>query len=173
MHHEQRRADVLGDPRGAAGGLGLDELRARQSVIDRRGVALRERALDEQVDDVAVLGVDHRERVQVAGTLHAGGEHVVARHQLALVGHEQLERANPGLDHRGHVVEHRLAAVRDRHVEAVIDVRRARRRERPLLQRGAQVVRLALDGEVDQTGDAAGSRGPRTGVVVVGRTSSP
>ncbi len=68
---EQRRAGVLGQPRGARGRLGLDELRARQRVVDRVGLAGVQRALDEQVDHVAVLGVDHGQRAEVAGALQA------------------------------------------------------------------------------------------------------
>ena len=95
-------------PRRAAGRLGLDELRARERVVDRRRVPARERALDQQVDDVAVLGVDHDQPAEVAGALHRRRELVVADHQLALVGHEQLERADARLGHQLHVVERGL-----------------------------------------------------------------
>jgi hypothetical protein len=105
---------------------------------------------------------------EVTGALHRRRELVVADHQLALVGHEQLEGADALLGHQLHLVERGLAGVRDRHVEAVVDVRGAVRAALPLGQRGAQVVRLALDREVDEAGHAAGRRGPRARVVVVG-----
>ena len=165
---EQRRARVLGQARRAAGRLRLDHLRPRERVVDGGGVARGQRARDEHVDDVAVLGVDHDERAEVAGALHRRRELVVADHELALVGHEELEARHARVDHRAHVLDRRGVGVRDRHVEAVVDVRRAVRAALPLLERGGEAVGLALDREVDDARDAAGRRGARAGVVVVG-----
>ena len=165
----RRSADVLGDRGGASGGLRLDVLGSGQRMVDRRGVAARERALDEQVDDVAVLGVHHRQRIEVSGALHARGELVVANHQRPFVGHEQLEGADARLRHRSHVLEDRLAGVRDRHVKAVVDMRGPVGATAPLVERGLETVGLLLDREVDEARHSAGSCRLRAGVVVVGR----
>ena len=127
------------------------------SGVDRRRVATGQRAGDEEIDDVPVLGMDHGERVEVARPLHARHQRIVAGHELALVGHEELEGADTAVDHRRHVVEHRLAGVGDRHVKPIVDVRGAVGPSRPLLERRLQRVRLTLDGEADQARDAAGA----------------
>ena len=59
------------------------------------------------------------------------------------------------------------SALRDRHVEAVVDVRGALGPALPLLERRAQAARVHLQREVDDAGRAAGRRGLRAGVVVV------
>ncbi len=168
-----RGAPTCSAMRGSASGsLRLDVLGPGQRVVDRRDVAARERALDQQVDDVAVLGVHHRQRIEVSGALHAGGELVVANHQRTLVGHEQLERANARLRHRGHVLEDRLAGVGDRHVKAVVHMRGSVGATAPLVERGLEIVGMLLDREIDEARHSAGSRRLRAGVVVVGRHRS-
>ena len=47
-------------------------------------------SLDEHVDHVAVLGVDHHERAGRGGDLHRPEERLVVDHERALVGHEEL-----------------------------------------------------------------------------------
>ena len=169
VHYEQGSAHVLGDRGRASRGFRLDVLGSGQRVVDRRRVTARQRPFDQQVDDVSVLGMHHRQRVEVAGALHARGELVVADHQRTLVGHEQLEGADAGLRHRGHVLQHRVPRVGDRHVKAVVHVRRPVGTPAPLLERRLEVVGLMLDREVDEARHSAGGRGLGAGVVVVGR----
>src|SRR5436190_1056583 len=87
----------------------------------------------ELVDDPAVLGVDHRQRAEVARALEHAEEQVVGDHQHAAVGEEHLERADALGDDRLHVGERALVGLGDRHVEAVVDVSRAGRALLPLL----------------------------------------
>ena len=141
----------------------------RVCVVDRVGLARGEGALDEHVDRVAVLAVDHRERVEIAGAAEHLEEEVVADHDRALVGEEDLEGADALLDHRLHVGERAVVGLGDRHMEAVVDVRGAVGAALPLLERRAQPVRMLLDHEVDDAGRPAGRRGARARVVVVDR----
>ena len=60
-----------------------------------------------------------------------------------------------------------VVGVRDRHVEAVVDVRGALGPAHPLLERAAQAAGVHLQGEVDDAGRAAGRRRLGAGVVVV------
>ena len=63
----ERRAGHLGQPDGAVGRLGLQLRRARQRVVLRVGVARRASAwLHEDVNRVAVLGMDHDEQAVLA-----------------------------------------------------------------------------------------------------------
>ena len=149
--------------------LGLEDLRPRARVVDRVGLAGRERALDEHVDRPAVLAVHHRQRVEVARGLEHAEEQVVGDHQHALVGEEDLEAGDALLDHRRHVGEGALVGLGDRDVEAVVDVRGAGRALLPLIERGLQPAALLLDHEVDDARRPAGRGCTRAGVVVVDR----
>jgi len=113
--------------------------------------------------------VHHRQRVEVARGLEHAEEQVVVDHQHALVGEEDLEARDALLDHPRHVGERALVGLRDRHVEAVVDVRGAGRALLPLVERGLQPAALLLDHEVDDAGGAARRGRARAGVVVVDR----
>ena len=139
----------------------------RQRVVDRVGVAGRERLLDEMVDREAVLGVHHHEAAGLLAALEHGQEEIVGHHQHVRVGEEDLERRHARVDHRLHVLERAGVGLRDRHVEAVVDVGRPLGAAHPLLERRAQPAGLHLQCEVDEAGRAAGGRGLRAGVVVV------
>ena len=169
VHDVDARARELRQADRARRRLGLEDLRARARVVDRVRLAGRERALDEHVDRPAVLAVHHRQRAEVARGLEHAEEEVVGDHQHALVGEEDLEGGDALLDHRRHVGERALVGLRDRHVEAVVDVRGAGRALLPLVERGLQPAALLLDHEVDDAGRAAGRGGARAGVVVVDR----
>jgi hypothetical protein len=138
-------------------------------VVDRVGLSRCERALDEHVDDPAVLAVDHGQCVEVTCGLEHAEEQVVGDHQDAPVGQEDLEGADALLDHWLHVGECALVGLGDRHVKAVVHVRGAAGAVAPLLQRGAQPVGVLLDHEVDDAGRASRRRGAGAGVVVVDR----
>ena len=169
MHDVDARARELREADGARRRLGLEDLRARARVVDRVRLAGCERTLDEDVDRPAVLAVHHRQRAEVARGLEDAEEQVVGDHQHALVGEEDLEGGDALLDHRLHVGERALVGLRDRHVEAVVDVRGAGRAVLPLVERGLQPTAVLLDHEVDDAGRAAGGGGARAGVVVVDR----
>jgi hypothetical protein len=164
-----RRARVLGQPDRTPRRLGLELLGPRQRVVDRVGVALRQRLLDQVVDAVAVLGVHHDQAAGLLGAVERRQEEVVGDHQRAAVREEHLEGRDALVDHRLHVGERAVVGLRDRHVEAVVDVRGTLGAPLPLLQRGAQAARVHLQREVDEARDAAGRRRLRAGVVVVVR----
>ena len=166
---EHARVGELGEADGAVRRLGLEDLGARARVVDRVGLAGRERALDEHVDRPAVLAVHHRQRVEVARGLEHAEEQVVGDHQHALVGEEDLEAGDALLDHRRHVGERALVGLGDRDVEAVVDVRGAGCALLPLVERGLQPAALLLDHEVDDARRPAGRGRAGAGVVVVDR----
>ena len=169
VHDVDAGAGQLGEPHGAPGGLRLERLGPGARVMDRIGLAVGQRPLHEHVDRPAVLRMDHGQRAEVARVLEHAEEEVVGDHQDAAVGEEDLERAEARFDHRLHVGERALVGLRDRHVEAVVDVGGAGRALLPLLQRGAQAAAVLLDHEVDDAGRAARRRRARARVVVVDR----
>jgi hypothetical protein len=90
-------------------------------------------------------------------------------HQDPGVGRKTLKVETPSSDHRPHVGDRGRVGVRDRHVEAVVDVAPCPRAAHPLLERGAQPARVDLEGEVDDAGRPARRGGLGAGVVVVDR----
>ena len=173
MDDVDRSAGVFREADRPPRGLGLELLGARERVVDRIGLARRQRLLDEVVDGEAVLGVHHHEAARLLAALEHGEEEVVGHHQHVRIGEEDLERGYARVDHRLHVGECAGVRLRDRHVEAVVHVRGALGAAHPLLERRAQATRLHLQREVDEAGRAARGRGLRAGVVVVrGRSAA-
>ena len=136
--------------------------------MDRIGLPVCERRGDEVLDREAVLAVHHHQRLELPRALEHGQVLVVAHHQHVRVGQEHLEARDALGDHRAHVGERLGICARDRHVEAVVDVRGALGPAHPLLERAAQAVRVHLQCEVDDARRAACGRRLRAGVVVVG-----
>ena len=171
VDHVQRTVGEVGELDRAAGRLALGVGRPSRGMPLRLGLALGQRLLDQHVDHVAVLGVDHHQRAGLGRDLHDSKQRLVVDHDRALVGHEQLVAGDALVGGLGHVLE--LAAVvqvGDREVEADVDHRRA---ALDLLVPGGERVgnRLArsLEAEVDQRGDAAERRRCRArGEVVAG-----
>ena len=91
VHDVDRHAGDLRHGDGAVHGLGLGARRARERVIDGRGLSLGQRARDDHVDHAAVFGVHADQRAVLGGLrerLENGG---VVHHQDVGIGHEQLE----------------------------------------------------------------------------------
>jgi hypothetical protein len=124
-------------------------------------VAGRERLLDEHVDRVAVLGVNHHERAGLRRHLHRPEERLIVDHQRALVGHEELVGGDPLVGQRRELLERAaLLEIGDGHVVAHVDHLLAARLAAPLLERLAERRSSRLDHEVDVGGRAAeGGRG--------------
>ena len=172
VHDVDAGAGQLREAHRAVGRLGLERLGAGMRVVDGVGLARGQRALHEHVDGPAVLAVDHGQRAQVARVLEHPQEQVVGDHQHAAVGQEDLEGADALGDHRLHVGEGALVGLGDRHVEAVVDVRRAVGPVAPFLQRGAQAVGVLLNHEVDDAGGSSRRGRARARVVVVDRAGA-
>ena len=71
MHDVNRRARHLRHGDGAMHGFGFGQRRARERVIDRRGLAFGQRLLHDHVDHAAVLGVHADQRAVLRGLLQA------------------------------------------------------------------------------------------------------
>ena len=115
-----RHARHVGDHDGAVGRLALDFRRPRIGVRLGPVVALGQQLCRHRRDDVAVLGMDQRQRAELGAALERREHLVVVHHQRALVGHEMLEGGDAAIDHLGHLVEHLLAPPGDRHVERIV-----------------------------------------------------
>ncbi len=170
VHDVQRRAGEMRELDRAVRRLALGLRRPRERVVERLGVPRGERLLDEDVDDVAVLGVHHHERAGLRRDLHRAEERLVVDHERALVGHEELVRGDALVRQRRELLERAaLREIGDRHVVAHVDHLLAVRLRAPVLERLRERLSLALDDEVDVAGRAA-ERGRRlAGLDVVDR----
>ena len=138
--HDVERAvgGDAGQPDRPAGRLGLERLRPGEAVVDRVGLAARERLLHQHVDGRPVLGVHHDHRAVAAGLLHRPQDLAVVAVEDARVGHEQLEAGDALVgDELVHRLERVVVDAAEDHVEGVVDVAvalrpsRATRRARP------------------------------------------
>ena len=98
VHDIERRAGHVGDHDGAVGRLALDLGRPRIGMRLRPVVAFGQQLLLQLRDDVAVLGMDQRQRAELGAALERRVHLVVVDHQRALVGHEVLERGDALVD---------------------------------------------------------------------------
>ena len=168
VHEVHRRVGQLRQLDAAMRGLALQDRRPRQCVVARRGVALRQRLADQQLDDVAVLGMQRHHAAMLADQAHGLEDGGIVDHHAARIGHEHLEAAHALVaDGVLHVAQDGLVDVRQDDVEAIVDAGADRR---PGLRARDGVERalvLALEGEVDDGGGAAEGRRARAGLVVV------
>jgi hypothetical protein len=149
-------------------GFAFRARRPRQRVILRRGVALGERFLDEHVDHAAVLGVHADGAAVLPRAAHGAEDARIVEHEHAGVGHEQLERGHPLLDHCVHLDLDLLRQLGDDHVEAVVDGRLALGLLHPRFPRVMERLSFVLNREVDDGGGAAESGGDGAGFEIVG-----
>ncbi len=127
-----------------------------------------ERALDQHVDDVAVLGV-HADRAAVLARPQQRLEDApIVEHEDAAIRHEQLERCNALADQRVHLAFHLIVHVRHDHVEAIVDDGLAFGLLRPRFPRVMQRLTLVLDREIDDGRGPAERRGGRARLEIVG-----
>ena len=127
VHHVERHAHDLGHGHGAEGRLALQLRRPGERVAARAGDAARQQLGLQIGDELAVLRVHLRQRAELAAAAEACDDLLVAQHEPALVGEEELvarDAVRP--DERLHLGGEALAPPRDRHVQPVVD-RRARR----------------------------------------------
>src|SRR5215212_9940494 len=159
----ERRSRDAGELNRPVCRLTLRDRRTRCGVPLRLGLPLRKRLLDEDVDGVAVLGVNHHERPRLGRDLHCPEERLVVNHDRALVRHEELVARHPLIRRLLEVFERpAFLEVSDRQVEADVDhrlgafdllvPRRQRVREAlaRLLQTEVDVARRAAEGGRDR-----------------------
>jgi len=138
-------------------------------VEHRVGLAAGERLGDQHVDRDAVLGVHHDHRPGLTGVLHGSQDLAVVGVENARVGHEQLEAGDAlVVDQVGHRLQRLVVDAADDLVERIVDRAVARRLLVPLGESVVHRLTGALDGEVDDGGDAAPRRGDRAGLERVG-----
>jgi hypothetical protein len=163
-----------GELDGAVRGLALRLGRAGKGVILRLGLALGECRLDEHVNGIAVLGVNHHERAGLGRDLHRLEERLVVDHERTLVRHEQLVARDAVIGHARQLVERpSFLEVGHREVEADVDQRLAVHLAVPELERLTEPLALALDAEVDMAGRAAERRRDVTRLEVVRGNRAP
>ena len=171
----ERRAGDARELDGAVRRLSLRLGRPRARVPDRLGVAGRDGLLDDDVDRIAVLRVNHHERARVGGGAHRLEERLVVDHDGALVGHEQLVGRDALVRQRRELLERAaLAQVGDADVEADVDHRfAALDLLEVVLERLGEGRARRLHAEVDETGRASEGGGDRAGgEVVAGRRAA-
>ena len=172
MHDVHRRARHLGQGDGAMHGFGFGRGGTRERVIDGRGLALGQRALDDHVDHAAVFGMHADQRAVLGGLRERFEDGGVIHHQDARIGHEQLEAGHAFAHHVVHVFEAGFAQIGDDHVQAVVDGGAAFGLLPPGVERVAHARAAGLDGEIDQRGGAAEGRGARAGFEIVARSGA-
>ena len=91
VHDIDRAARHVGDHDGAVGRLAFDLGRARIGMRLGAIIALGHQPRLQFGDDIAILGMDERQRAQLGAALERGIHLVVIHHQRALIGHEMLE----------------------------------------------------------------------------------
>ena len=162
-------AGVFRERDRARGRLALELGRAREVVIFRGALPGLDGLLDQDVDRVAVLGVDADHRAVLGRLAHDVEADAVIDHEHVRVGHEQLEARDPLVaGERLEVGERLRERVEDDHVRADVDAAAGRARM-PVLEAGERALAMALVGKVDHAGGAAEGRGRGAGAEGVDR----
>ena len=178
VHDVERRTGQVGQHDRAVGRLLLGLPGPGDAVEVRRGLAARERLLDEHVDGRAVLGVHHDQAAVAGRGLHGLQDLPVAGQEHAGVGHEQLEAGDALADQLVHRLERLVVDVADDLVEAVVDGAVAAGLLVPERDLVLHPLPVRLHDEVDDRRRAAPGRGPGAGLERVARrrcrrTASP
>lgn len=169
VHDVERHAGGIGDGDGAVGGFALELGRAGIGVALGAGDALGQHLLLHVGHQIAVLGMDHGQRAQLAAALE-GGEHlVILDHQGTLVGHEMLEGVDAHVDGILHLVEDGLVPAGDRHVVADIGTDLRGGFAVPFLDGVLDGAVRAGQAEIHKHRGAATGRGPGAGFEGFGR----
>ena len=117
----------------------------REGVIDRRGLAFRQRALHNHVDHAAVLGVHADQRAVLRRARQRLENRGVVHHQDARIRHEQFETRDALGHHRIHIFHAGVGQIGDDHVQPVVDHRAIFRLLPPGIERVAH-LRAAAPG---------------------------
>src|SRR3954454_7610677 len=157
-------------PYRAADRLDLDAAGSGRRVEFRLQIALRPRPPHQSVDDLPVLRVDHDQRPVGGGELHRLPQGSVIDHQIALVGHEELETGYATVDQGLNFLARSLAEIANDQVEPDVD-HWLRPLQLPVTRRtplgGAWTLRLLGEAD-DRRRPAEGRRDGPAGEVVGG-----
>ncbi|MNS61084.1 hypothetical protein D3C72_941010 [compost metagenome] len=168
VHDVDGHVGDFGDRDRPVAALGLHAGGAGVGVPARRGLALFQGALDDLVDDDAVLGMHADHGAVLAGFAHGAVDRRVIRVEHAGVGHEELVAGDALVGEAAHLVEALVGHVGDDHVEGVVDGGLALGLGVPGVQALEGGAALGLHGEVHHRGGAAEGRGAGAGLEVVG-----
>src|ERR1700733_12233737 len=168
MDDINRRAGHFGHGYGPVNGFSFGGDRPGEAVINGGGLALRDRSLDDDVNDASVFGVEADQRAVFRGAGERLKDGRVVDHQHPGIGHEEFETGYALFDHVVHVFQSSFTQVRDDHVEAVVDGRFRFRFFPPGIERISHLRAFGLDGEVDQRRGAAEGCGFCAGFEIVG-----
>ena len=159
MDDIERGVDHLGQADHPVGGLALDLGRAGEGMALGAGDALLQDLLLQEIDEIAVLGMDGGERPQLLAAPEALQHLLVGDHDGPLVGHEMLEAVDPmaGGQHP-HLLPHLVRPPGDGDMEGIIG-RRFLGPAHPLVIGLEQGDIGGGDDEIDDHGGAAGERG--------------
>ena len=150
----------FGQRDGAVGRLGLGKRRPGQRMVLGPAFALRQRLLDQDVDDAAILGMHHHHRPRFTGLEQRPENRFVVDHDGALVGHEQLEAGHALADQMVDPGELVAADVAHDHVKSDVDYRWVLfELAHPDFEGFAQLLPPLLHGEVDDCRRTAGGGG--------------
>ena len=130
--------------------------------------AFRQRLLNDDVDRAAIFGMHADQAVVFGGLAHGAKDRGVIQHENAGIGHEQFEAGHAFANEFAHLFELRGAEVGDDAVEGVVGHGLVMRLFHPGIERLAQRLAFVLDGEIDQRGRPAESRGRCAGQEIVG-----
>jgi hypothetical protein len=126
------------------------------------------RAGDEDVDDISVLGVDHRQQAALGAAPHDLKDLTVLQPQPAVVGGEDLQRRDPFSRQAADLFENVSIQPGDVHMEGEIDGGFSVGFGVPFIQAGAQRTAGRRRHKIHDRGRSAEGGGLVTGVVVVG-----
>ena len=159
MDDIKRHPCRIGDHDGAVRRLALHFGRAGMGVALGADLARLHELLLQFGDDVAVFGMDQRQRPKFSAAGERGVHLVILDHQRALVGHEMLEGVDAHLHDLGHLLPDRLVPAGDRDVPADVDADLAVRLAVPVLDRVHQRPVRAGQDEIDDHRRPAGRGG--------------
>jgi hypothetical protein len=148
MHDVDRHAGRVRDHNGAVGRFALDFRRTRIRMGLRAGQAFVHVFFLQGRDDVAILGMNQRQRAKGRAALERGEHLVVVYHQRAFVGHEVLKGVDAALDHLRHFIEMLLGPAVDAHMQRIIGRSLTLRFPLPVVKRSKHAVRARND-EID------------------------
>mmetsp|Transcript_29336 Transcript_29336/g.57071 ORF Transcript_29336/g.57071 Transcript_29336/m.57071 type:complete len:420 (-) Transcript_29336:2548-3807(-) len=169
MHDVQRHARRIRDGDGPIGRLALKLRWAAIGMTLWPRDPLIEIFLLHLGDQIAVLGMHHRQRAQF-GTAFERGEHlIILDHQRALVGHEMLEGIDAHIDGVFHLVKDIFVPAGDRHVIADVGANLRRGFAVPFIDRVLDRTILAGQAEIHDHRGATDRRGPSAGFKRLGR----
>ena len=121
MNDVDRRLCHFGDRDRAMHAFGFSYSRTRERVILGRGVTLRQRVLDDLVDDNAILSVHTDQTAALSSRRHGAKDRRVVNQEHAGISHEQFEAGHAFIHHRIHLFDLPIFEFSCDQMKAIID----------------------------------------------------